>query len=82
MLSNKSSKGYIHLIPTKVMWHNVCTLALRNAHLHCAMHIFWAHISAWACKDILPEKVLTRWIFSKLLDEERLPDLGTGKSSS
>ena len=33
-------------------------------------------------KDLLPDKVLPRGIFSKLLDEERLPDLGTGKSSS
>ena len=32
--------------------------------------------------DLLPDKVLTRWIFSQLLDEERLPDLGIGKSSS
>ena len=34
-------------------------------------------------KDLFSDKVLTHWIFSKLLDEEeRLPDLGTGKSSS
>ena len=33
-------------------------------------------------KDLFRDKVLTRWIISKLLDEERLPDLGTGKSSS
>jgi len=31
-------------------------------------------------KDLFQDKILTRWIFRKLLDEERLTDLGTGKS--
>ena len=33
-------------------------------------------------KDLFPYKVLTCRILGKLLDEERLLDLGTGKSSS
>ena len=33
-------------------------------------------------KNLFPDKLLTRCIFSKFLDEERLPDLGTGKRSS
>ena len=42
------------------------------------INIFGAEVK----KHLLPDKVLTLWIFSKLLDEERLPDFGTGKSSS
>ena len=38
-----------------------------------------SHFEAEEKKDLLPDKVLTHWIFSKLLDKERLPDFGTEK---
>ena len=33
-------------------------------------------------KDVSENEVLTRWMLWKLLDEDRLPDLGIRKSSS